>query len=81
MNDRYNKYDKIVQDTLVNIYSTAKESGKIVLTNFNPDIDTNKCVFEVAKIAKNLWNFELQVDLPLIKYLKLKLKTKDVDIK
>lgn len=77
----YSKYDGIVQATLVNIYSMAKESGKIVLINFNPNIDTDRCIFEIAKIAKTIWNFEIQIDLPLFKYLILKLKTKDTNIK
>lgn len=77
----YKKYDSIVSDCIINIYSLSKEEKRIILTNFDPNIDTDKCVIEIAKIAQSLWNYDIEVDLPFIKYLLFKIKNKKINIK
>lgn len=81
INEYYQELDRIVQSTLINIYSIANREGKIVLLNFDPKVNTDKCIIEIARIAVNVWRFEIEVDLPLFKYLMFKLKNKDMKIK
>lgn len=80
-NGTYQKYDQIVQSTLINIYTMSKEDNKILLVNFDPKTDTDKCVVEIAKIAQSLWSFDIEVDLPLLKFWMFKIKNKDARIK
>lgn len=83
--DKNNKYyqelDRIVQSTLINIYSIANREGKIVLLNFDPKVNTDKCIIEIARIAVHVWRFEVEVDLPLFKYLMFKFKNRDIIVK
>lgn len=80
-NETYQKYDRMVQATLINIYTMSKDNDKVILVNFDPKIDTDKCVIEIAKISQSLWNFDIEVDLPLFKFLMFKIKNKDARIK
>lgn len=80
-NGTYQKYDQIVQSTLINIYTMSKEDNKVILVNFDPKTNTDKCVIEIAKIAQSLWNFDIEVDLPLLKFWMFKIKNKDARIK
>ena len=80
-NEYYQELDRIVQSTLINIYSIANKEGKIVLINFDPKVNTDKCIIEIARIAVSLWRFEVEVDLPLFKYLMFKFKNRDIIVK
>lgn len=80
-NETYQKYDRMVQATLINIYTMSKDDNKVILVNFDPKTDTDKCVVEIAKISQSLWNFDIEVDLPLFKFLMFKIKNKDARVK
>lgn len=80
-NETYQKYDRMVQATLINIYTMSKDDNKVILVNFDPKTDTDKCVVEIAKISQSLWNFDIEVDLPLFKFLMFKIKNKDARFK
>lgn len=79
--DLYNLYDRIINKTLVNIYSLSKEDKKILLTNFNYEDKEDKTILEIAKIAQSLWNFNIEISCSFFDYLKIKRQNKDFCIK
>ena len=79
--DLYNLYDRIINKTLVNIYSLSKENKKILLTNFNYEDKEDKTILEIAKIAQSLWNFNIEISCSFFDYLKIKRQNKDFNIK
>ena len=79
--DLYNLYDRIINKTLVNIYSLSKEDKKILLTNFNYEDKEDKTILEIAKIAQSLWNFNSEISCSFFDYLKIKKQNKNFNIK
>ena len=62
----YQKLDRIVETTLINIYSLSKDKQKIVLDNFNPKNKEHLYFFHVALMARNMFSFPIEVNLGAI---------------
>lgn len=76
----YQKYDKIIAITISNILSFSKDN-KILLGSFNEKDINHLFFFEIAKIVKTCWNFNIYVEMPLLKYIKFYFKNRKLKIK
>lgn len=81
MEDIYNKYDRIIQATLLNISASSKHSNSIVLKDFDYNDPNHLYFFEVVKMANTFWSTKIILDMPFFKYLLFKRKHKNLDIK
>lgn len=57
----YNKYDEIINITMVNLYSLSKEKGEIILSGIDRHNKDHLYVLRIALIAKDVYNFPLKI--------------------
>jgi len=69
-------YDNAINTALINIFTLSKESKSIRLYNFNRYNVEHLALFNVALMARHLFDCELKIDAPLstIWWLKRKYK-------
>ena len=79
-NNIYQTYDKIIHSTLLNINAESKD-GKIFLRDFNRNNVNHLYFFEIAKISQTFWNFQIVLDMPLLKYLRFKFSHRKLNIR
>lgn len=79
-NNIYQTYDKIIHSTLLNINAESKD-GKIFLRDFNKNNINHLYFFEIAKISQTFWNFQIVLDMPLLKYLRFKFSHRKLNIR
>ena len=72
----YEIFDRIVNKTLINIYSKAKETNRIYFSEVVSDSIPDWCVLKIAHIAQQFWGFRIYTNLnPFANwYLSKKLK-------
>lgn len=58
-----NKYDEIINITMVNLYTLCKDEGKIVLSQFNRKNKDHLFILRVAMLAKDIFNMPLEVEV------------------
>lgn len=69
----FNKeYDKMCKICLTNIWSLSKETGNIVLTNFNTKRKDHLCVLNIAEMASSMFHFPITIELNWFNSLKTK---------
>lgn len=61
MNELYNKYDKIINITMVNLYTLSKDKNEIVLSNIDRKNKDHLYILRIAIIAKDIYNFPLKL--------------------
>lgn len=61
MDELYNKYDEIINITMVNLYTLSKNKGEIVLSNIDRKNKDHLYILRVAMIAKDVYNFPLKL--------------------
>ena len=72
MNEVLHYYDCIVSVVLTNLI----EKDKICLGNFNFKDKSHLCIFEIAKIAHDVYHLDIEVDLGLFNYWKFIIEQK-----
>lgn len=72
--EKMNLYDKIIGSCMVNTYSTSKD-GKIILRDFNKNLDMYMFEFEVAKMVQSMYSDrQIYIDMSIFEYLIFKFK-------
>ena len=61
LQELYDKYDEIINITLVNLYTLSKEKGEIILSGINRFNKDHLYVLRVALIAKDVYGFPLKI--------------------
>ena len=57
----FNKYDEIINITMVNLYSLSKAKETIVLSNIDRKNKDHLYILRIAMIAKDTFNFPLKL--------------------
>lgn len=76
MKELYDKYDEIINITLLNIYSLSKNKGEIVLSNIDRKNKDHLFVLRVALLAKDIYNFPLKIKVGFWEGLRLNWRMK-----
>ena len=74
MEDKYNKYDEIVQVIMRNILVERERVGKFLLYDFQPQMDADRLYFNVANVAATMRKEKLYLNMPLKDYIKFRKK-------
>ena len=64
------EYDRVVQTIMTNVFIEKERSGKFIIYNFEPQIDSHKLYFNVAAVAADLTNEKVYLDMGLLDYIK-----------
>lgn len=62
-NELFNKYDEIINITMVNLYTLCKNNGKIILSGLNKKNKDHLFILRVALLAKDIYNFPLELKI------------------
>ena len=57
----FNKYDEIINITMVNLYTLSKEKGEIIISDFDRKNKDHLFVIRVALMAKDIYGFPLKM--------------------
>lgn len=57
----FNQYDEIINITMANIYTLSKDSGNIVISNFDRKNKDHLFILRVALLAKDIYGFPLKL--------------------
>lgn len=57
----FNKYDEIINVTMVNLYTLSKGRGEIVLSDLDRNNKDHLFILRVALLAKDVYNFPLKI--------------------
>lgn len=63
MNELFNRYDEIINITMVNLYTLCKDSGKIILYGLDRKNKDHLFILRVALLAKDIYNFPLELNV------------------
>ena len=55
----FDEYDKIINITMVNLYTLSKDQKKIVVSDFDRKSKDHLFILRVALLAKDIYNFPL----------------------
>lgn len=58
----FNKYDAIINITMVNLYSLSKGKREIILSNIDRKNRDHLFILRVALLAKDIYNFPLKLE-------------------
>ena len=61
LQELYNKYDEIINITLVNLYTLSKEKNEIILSGIDRNNKDHLYVLRIALIAKDVYGFPLKI--------------------
>ena len=61
LNYMFDRYDEIINITMVNLYSLTKARNEIVLTNIDRKNKNHLYLLRIALIAKDAFNFPLKI--------------------
>lgn len=70
----FDKYDEIINITMVNLYTLCKDTGTIVLSDLNRKNKDHLFILRVALLAKDIYNFPLKMRIGLWDWLVLNWK-------
>ena len=59
----FDEYDKIINITMVNLYTLSKDQKKIIITDFDKKNKDHLFILRVALLAKDIYNFPLELDV------------------
>ena len=74
MDNKYVLYDSVVSTIMTNIMVEHTRCGKFLLYDFKPELDMDRLYFNVAAIAADMMREKLYLHMPLLDYLKLRIK-------
>lgn len=57
----FNKYDEIINITMVNLYTLSKDKGEIILSDIDRNNKDHLFILRVALMAKDIYNFPLKL--------------------
>lgn len=57
----FDKYDEIINITMVNLYTLTKEKGEIIISDFDRKNRDHLFVIRVALMAKDIYGFPLKM--------------------
>lgn len=57
----FDKYDEIINITMVNLYTLTKEKGEIIISDFDRNNRDHLFVIRVALMAKDIYGFPLKM--------------------
>ena len=57
----FNKYDEIINITMVNLYTLTKEKGEIIISDFDRKNRDHLFIIRVALMAKDIYGFPLKM--------------------
>ena len=57
----FDKYDEIINITMINMYTLSKDKGEIVLSGINRKDRNHLYILRVALLAKDVYNFPLKI--------------------
>ena len=69
INYKFDRYDEIINITMVNLYTMSKNKGEIVLTNIDRKNKDHLYLLRIALIAKDAFNFPLKIQTSFWKWL------------
>lgn len=78
MDEKYTRYDSIVNIIMTNIMVERQRCGKYLLWDFNPVCDSDRLYFNITAIAADLNREFIWLDMPFIDYIKMKWKRRKV---
>jgi hypothetical protein len=67
----FNKYDAIINITMVNLYSLSKGKREIILSNIDRKNRDHLFILRVALLAKDIYNFPLKLETDFWNWLVL----------
>lgn len=59
----YQKYDRIISKTLINLYSAAKSTNEIFFKGISKDSLDDLCLLQIAKLGSNMWGYKVYTNL------------------
>lgn len=59
----FDKYDEIINITMINIYTLCKDTGTIVISNLDRKNKDHLFLLRVALLAKDIYNFPLKLHI------------------
>ena len=65
-------YDNMISACLCNLYICGKENKEIILKNFDNNDVNHLFLLEVAKMAKGCFAFKVKLEMPWLKFIKIK---------
>lgn len=74
MDNKYVLYDSVVSTIMTNVMVEHTRCGKFLLYDFKPELDMDRLYFNVAAIAADMMREKLYLHMPLLDYLKLRIK-------
>lgn len=72
--EKFEKYDKVVNTVVMNVFVEQKRCGKILLWDFTPELPADRLYFNVAAIVADLGKEPIYLNMPFIAYLRFKWK-------
>ena len=72
--EKFEKYDKVVNTVVMNVFVEQKRCGKILLWDFTPELPADRLYFNVAAIVADLNKEPIYLNMPFIAYLRFKWK-------
>ena len=72
--EKFEKYDKVVNTVVMNVFVEHKRCGKILLWDFTPELPADRLYFNVAAIVADLNKEPIYLNMPFIAYLRFKWK-------
>ena len=57
----FDKYDEIINITMVNLYTLTKDKGEIIISDFDRKNKDHLFVIRVALMAKDIYGFPLKI--------------------
>lgn len=72
--EKFEKYDKVVNTVVMNVFVEQKRCGKILLWDFTPELPADRLYFNVAAIVADLNKEPIYLNMSFIAYLRFKWK-------
>lgn len=70
----YGKNDKIVLIALSNLFTVSKKEGVVRFEDFYPKNKSHMALLSIAKIARDVFGYEIEVKMPIWRFLKFRFK-------
>lgn len=69
-------YDNMISTALINMFSIGKKEKKLSIYNFNINDKGHLTLIRTALMARELFNYEIELEISFFDFLKLKRKIK-----
>lgn len=65
-------YDNMISTALINMFSIGKKEKTLVIYNFNINDRGHLALINIALMARELFDFKLELEAPFFQFLKLR---------